>query len=188
MRGSVKFALGVVLSISFLLSCSFLLLNAEAQSSLEKVNLGDELIRIQTSLGDPVIDVQLLENTDSCFANCYAVLKIHPYQDVILPSGPDSEFDWKFLKERTWMEGLVSHHFEILDTIEYKVEVLEYGKVLVNTTCYNEDNTTYECEVEETVKTGSHEETRYRQDYKPFDFWGETLKANQDYTIKLVGK
>ncbi len=188
MLGSVKFALGVVLSIFLLLSCSLLLLNAEAEASLEKLNLEDTLIRIQTSSGNPVLDVQLLENTDNCFVNCYAILRIHPYQDITLPGKANSEFDWNFVKEKPCMEGLVSHHFELLETTEYSVEVPEYDKNLANSTCYNVDNTTYDCEVEKTVQTGSHLETRYKDEYKPFDFWGETLEAGKDYTIKLVGK
>jgi len=188
-KGSIKLAFGLVISISLFLSCSLLFMNAEAQVSLEKVNLGDNLIRIQTDQGYPVVDVELLENTDQCLVDCYAILKIHPYQDITFPQQANTEFDWKFVKARPWMEGLVSHHFEILDTIEYKVEIPEYGKILVNTTCYNEDNTTsYECEIEQTVQTGSHEETRYKEGYVPFAFWGETLKAGQDYTLKLMGK
>lgn len=188
MKGSIKLALGIVFSISLFLSCSFLFLNAEAQTSLEKLEFEDNLIRIQTDRGDPIIDVQLLENTDQCLVDCYAILKIHPYEDTTLPQQANSNFDWKFLKAKPWMEGLVSHHFEILETTEYKVEIPEYGKKLIKTTCHNENNETYECEVEQTVQTGSHEETRYKQEYGPFEFWGETLKANQDYTIKLVGK
>lgn len=188
MRGVVKFSVVFISIISLFLSCSFLLLNAQAQTSLEKVNLGDNSIRIQTDKEVPVIDLELLENTDQCLVDCYAVLKIHPYQDVTFPESPDSEFDWKFVKAKPWMEGLVSYHFEILETTEYQVEIPDYENVLVKDTCYGEENTTYECEIEKTVQTGSHEETRYRQEYRPFNFWGETLKANQDHMIKMVGK
>jgi hypothetical protein len=33
-----------------------------------------------------------------------------------------------------------------------------------------------------------HQEARYESKYKPFAFWGEIMKANEDYMIKLVGK
>ncbi len=190
MKSSVKLSIAFVLSISLLFSCSLLLWNAEADFSLQKVSLGNDAVRIQTDQATPVpvVDVQLLENTDQCLADCYAILKFHPYQDMAIPPQTNSEFAWNFEKEKPWMDGLVSHHFELLETTEYKVDIPEYGKTFINTTCYHEDNSTYECEVEQTVQTGSHQETRYRNEYKPFAFWGETLKANQDYTIKLVGK
>jgi hypothetical protein len=167
----------------------FLVINQQAEAQLlEKIYLSDGTIRIQTNQGNPLIDVQLIENTDHCFIDCYAILKLHLYQDTLLPKEPNYEFDWEFMKEKSWMDGLVSYHFEILEINEYKVEVPEYGKMLVNTSCYKESNTTYKCEIEQIIQTGSHEETRYSQEYKPFKFWGETLRANQDYTIKLIGK
>jgi hypothetical protein len=121
-----------------------LILNAKADVSLKKINLDRDLIRIQTGPGKPMIDVQLLENTDQCLTDCYAVLRIHPYQDIILPDEPNSEFAWRFEKEKPWMDDLVSHHFELLETTEYKVDVPDYGKKLVNSICYHEDNSTYE--------------------------------------------
>lgn len=188
MNGSVKLALAIVFSACLIFSCSLFLLGVEAQVSLEKVSLEDNAIRIQTNSKDPVIDIQLIENTDTCFVNCHAILKITPYQDITLPQQANSEFDWKFEKESPLMDGLLSHHFEILETTEYKVEVPEYGTVLVDSTCYDENNQSYACKVEQTVQSGSHEEIRYRDEYKPFAFWGQTLKENQDYTIKIVGK
>jgi parallel beta-helix repeat protein len=188
MKSSTKLSIAFVLSISLSLSYSLLLLDAQAQVSLEKVNLEDKLIRIQTQAGNPVIDVRLLENTDHCFTDCYAIFKLHPYQDTILPQQPNSEFDWKFEKAKPWMDGLSSHNFEILKTIEYAVDVPDYGTAKVNTTCYDEHNQTYQCEADQTAQTGSHKEMRYRDEYKPFAFWGETLKADSDYIIKLVGK
>jgi hypothetical protein len=38
------------------------------------------------------------------------------------------------------------------------------------------------------LQTGSHQETRHIEEYKPFAFWGRTLAANTDYTVKLEGK
>jgi hypothetical protein len=188
MKSSSKLSLAIVLSLSLLFSCSLLLWNANAQVSLQKVSLEDNKIRIQTQAGSPVIDVQLLENTDHCFTDCYAILKLHPYQDITLPQNADSEFAWNFAKEKSWMDGLLSYHFEILEEFEYMVEVPEYGSVKVNSTCYDQDNATYACESDQTVQTGSHQDMRYREEYKPFAFWGRTLAANTDYTIKLMSK
>ncbi len=188
MKSSLKLSVVFFVSISLFVVCSFLLLNAKAEVSLQKISLGSNTIRIQTDKAIPVIDVQLLENTDHCLTDCYAILRIHPYQSINLPAEANAEFAWNFAKEKPWMDGLISHHFEILETIEYKVDVPDYGRTIVNTTCYNPDNTTYQCEVEQTVQTGSHEETRYTEVYKPFAFWGGTLQADQDYIIKLVGK
>jgi hypothetical protein len=162
--------------------------NANAQVSFEKINLEADTVRIQTQAGYPVIDVQLLENTDHCFIDCYAILKIHPYQDITLPQRADSEFAWNFAKEKPWMDGLVSYHFELLETVEYEVEVPDYGTVIVNSNCYDEHNQTYQCETNQTLQTGSHQETRHIEEYKPFAFWGRTLAANTDYTVKLEGK
>ena len=131
MKSSSKLSIAFVFSISLLfLSCSLLLWNAEADVSLQKVSLGNDAVRIQTDQATPVpvVDVQLLENTDQCLADCYAILKFHPYQDIVLPPQADSEFAWNFEKEKPWMDGLVSHHFELLETTEYKVDMPEYGK------------------------------------------------------------
>ncbi|MCX6817450.1 MAG: DUF2341 domain-containing protein [Candidatus Aenigmarchaeota archaeon] len=193
MKSSAKYSIVLVVFVSLFLSCSLFFMGTSAEASLEKISLDSDTIRIQTNIGNPVIDVQLIENTDHCFTECYAILKIHPYQNIVLPAQSDSEYAWNFVKEKPWMDGLISYHFEILETTEYQVEVPDYETSNVKTTCYNFDNetktnTSYECEVEQTVQTGSHQETKYSEDYKPFAFWGETLEAEEDYTIKLVGK
>jgi len=193
MKSSVRIS-GLGLIVLFLISCMFLFINQQAEAQLlEKTYLGDDTIRIKTNQGTPLVDIQLIENTDHCLIDCYAILKIHPYQDIILPNGPNAEFDWKFVKEKPWMGGLESYHFELLEATEYTVNVPDYGKTKVNATCYALDsktgaNTTSQCETEQTVQTGSHQESRYSEEYKPFNFWGKTLKANQDYVIKLAGK
>jgi hypothetical protein len=188
MKSSTRLSIALVFSVTLLFSCSLLFWNAQAQISLEKVTIGDKFVRIQTGQGAPVIDVQLLENTDHCFTECYAILKIHPYQDITLPAGPNSEFAWNFVKDKPWMDGLISYHFEILETVEYAVDIPEYGAAKVNSTCYGQDNATYACKADQTIQTGSHQETRQSEEYKPFAFWGETLKADTDYTIKLAGE
>ncbi|MBN2042339.1 MAG: hypothetical protein JW754_00870 [Candidatus Aenigmarchaeota archaeon] len=163
-------------------------MNISAQSTLEKINIGERFIRIQTNVGNPIIDIELIENTDNCLTNCYAVLQIHPHQEITLPNNSDSEFAWTFKKEKSWMDDLVSYHFELLEQTEHVVEVPEYGKINVNGTCFDEENETYQCEIEQDVQTGSHEEITYIDEFVPFNFWGETLEANENYTLKIVGK
>ncbi len=187
MNGSVKLALAIVFSIC-IVSISVLFFSASAETSLEKSMLNDDTIRIQTALKTPLMDIQLIENTDHCLSNCHAILKITPYQDITLPQETNSEFKWNFVKEKDWMNGLESYHFEILTQTEHTIEVPDYGTSLVDSICYDENNETYECQKEEIIQTGTHKETKYRYDYKPFAFWGETLKANQAYKIKLFGK
>jgi len=189
MMGSVKLIISLVLSVSLLLSFSLLFLNAEAQVTFEKVKTGDNHVRIQSVTGTPFMDLELLENTDQCLVDCYAVIRIHPYQDISLPGEENSEFAWDFIKTKSWMEDLVSHHFEILETTEYFVEVPEYEEVQVDDFCHDEENTTtYECQTERVIQTGSHQEKRYKSEYVLFKFWGESLKAENDYYIKIAGK
>ena len=73
----------VILSIALMTGILFALNHKVMASSLEKVQLGEETIQIRKLGGNPVIDIQLVENTDQCLVDCYAILKIfflHPLE------------------------------------------------------------------------------------------------------------
>jgi hypothetical protein len=131
------------------------------------------------------MDIELIENTEQCLADCYAIIKFHPHIDIKLSDSPDSEFNWEFLKEKSEMSGLESYGFEILEEIPYTINIPTYENV--SYPCYNnqtqQNETCWKME-----QNGFYEETGYRKEYKPFNFWGETLQANKDYYIKLTGK
>lgn len=196
MKSSAKLSILGIFLFPLILT-TFLAINPAAapSPSLEKISLGDNIIRIQSaSPAGPVLDIQLIENTDQCLVNCHAILKFHPYQDITLPDSPNSEFRWDFIKAKPGMLGLRSHSFNILKTISYSVTINEYGEVThyyeTNSTipdgCWDYNKTHYACNVTEVID--SRKETRYKQEYQPFNFWGETLEAGKDYYIKLEGK
>jgi len=192
MRAYTKFGIGVFCFVIVLVGVFFIPLGTAG--GLEKVNIGNKTIRIQTTEKVPVVDVQLIENTRYCLIDCYAILRIHPYRDISLPSSQNDEFRWEFIKERHNMLGLSSYNFKVLRNISYFATVYEYGEVTyyyernstIPSDCWGYNETHYACNVTEIV--GSHKEIRYRQEYKPFNFWGKVLHKDKDYYIKLEGK
>lgn len=186
MKSSTKLSILGIFSVSLILTIFLTISPAAAPPSLEKISLGDSTIRIQsTSPANPILDIQLIENTDQCFVNCHAILRFHPYEDITLPSSPNSEFRWDFIKAKPSMLGLSSYSFQILKNTSYNVTTPVYENTSYS--CYNnqtqQNETCWRME-----QTGSNEETRYKQEYQPFSFWGETLQAGKDYYIKLEGK
>ncbi|MCH7645974.1 MAG: uroporphyrinogen-III C-methyltransferase [Nitrospinae bacterium] len=124
------------------------------------------MIQIQTSLGQPVLDIQLLENTDQCLGKCYAILLLHPYQSLTLQQDSDKL------------------EFQLLQEEEYIVTTPIYETI--TTTCTDNQSQQYQCQ--KTRKTGEQTEVRKKQSWIPFPFWEETLEAGKDYTIKIKGE
>lgn len=185
----MKKKLSILFMFSFCLFISMsLIIESQASSTLEKTNLGNNKVRIQTKLAEPVVDIELLENTDTCFIDCHAILKFHSYADIKLPSSANSEFRWDFIKEKSYMKGLESYKFEVLTNVSYDVSVPIYENKSYESVCNNPDNTTYGCTKWRLEQTGSKIETKYREEFKPFVFWGSTLESGRDYVIRLSGK
>lgn len=184
MKSSTKIFIGAALIFVTLLSALVFYNSVSAEMLLEKVSVDDDEIRIQNALEQPIIDLELIENTEQCLIDCYAIIKIHPYQDITLPQSQNEEFRWDFVKAEEEMPGLRDYHFEVLSDVEYQVDVPIYGEESYE--CYNNETEKNETCWRKAI-TGYTQETRHKNEYQPFSFWGETLKANHDYYIKLVG-
>ena len=189
-----------IAAVLLLLTSSVLYLSiqpTQAQESVEKVQLAENKIRIQAG-SNPIIDLELVENTAQCLVDCRAVIKLHPYQDITLPESENSDYKWEFLKASTEMPGLLSHSFELLTNVTYttKVPILTdqtfYYPFPTNGTnitlpneCQQTNSTHYQCTLQ-TI-TGYTETNLTKEEYRPFQFWGQTLQANRDYYLKLKG-
>lgn len=188
MKSSVKLSIAFVVIVSVIASLVFY--SAQPTTAIplyEKNMLDDKTIRIQTSKG-PVADIQLIENTEQCLVDCYAILKFHTYTSITLPSSPDSDFSWDFIKAKPDMRGLRSYHFEKLESIPYTVTVPIYENQSYSCTVHDNETGTDEAQTcWNMVQTNATEEIRYKEEYKPFDFWGKTIDAGDTY-IKVVGE
>lgn len=184
MKSSSNILVGAVLISLTVLPVLVFYNNVSAELLLEKVSIGENEIRIQNSLEQPIVDLELIENTEECLVDCHAIIKIHPYQDITLPDSSNEEFKWEFIKADQDMLGLRDYSFEILSKVSYQVDVPIYGKE--NYEYYNNETGKNETFQRETV-TEYNQETLYKNEYQAFDYWGETLKANNDYYIKLIG-
>ncbi|MBI4401942.1 MAG: hypothetical protein HY581_09950 [Nitrospirae bacterium] len=150
----------------------------------QKVLLEEDTIRIQTALGEPVLDITLVENTEQCLGECYAILRVKPYTDLNLPETPTA-IDNIHFKTASDHRGLKSNAFEILreEQVTVTVPVFETRQVA----CPKGNGTVFGI-CQETVQKGSREEQRTTFRWEPFSFWGEHLPAGRDYIIKLRGQ
>ena len=149
--------------------------------SYQKISLNDDTIRIQ-ALGTPTLDIQLLENTDQCLVNCHTTLKITPYQNYIIPSSPTENDKLLILDE---FSALKSYSFEILTEVKRTVENPIYKETPYD--C-SQENSTEPITCIRKEQTGTKTEIRVSKEWKPFSWFGETLKAGQEYTIRINGK
>jgi hypothetical protein len=157
-----------------------------SSASLNVTKIYDVYTRTVTILedGNNIAEIQLIHNTDSCFTNCEALIRISPSVQIKLPATANSDYKWDFIKALPEQAGLKSYSFEIQKSISYIVT--DYSEVC------NPHNLAYENGTVSTVKnctkieTGSHIE--YKISYEPFNFWSETLEAGKDYYIKLKGQ
>ncbi|MFH1978253.1 MAG: hypothetical protein ABIJ92_02925 [Candidatus Aenigmatarchaeota archaeon] len=150
--------------------------------SYQKVNIGDNKIQIQNNLGAPVLDIQLIENTDQCIVNCHATLKIHPYQTYNIPDYSSPSEKWDFVKADSNVMGLKSYTLQLLKNITYNITVPTISNTSYS--CFNnitQQNET--CQILEQI--GVQTETRTREEWVPFNWFGETLEQGRDYYIKL---
>lgn len=177
---------GVILFVSLSLSLLFFYTATLAQSSLEKININTNTVRIQNSLKEPILDIQLIENTNYCLADCHAIIKLHPYQKITFPEAPNTNFRWDFLKGSPEMFGIKSYRFQILENDSYTISTPIFGKESHDCIIDNTTGTHGTCW--EDVQTGSTEETRYRDEYREFGFWGNAFEPGKDYYVKLIGE
>ena len=189
-----------IITALLLLTSSVLYLSTQpiqAQEAVEKVQLSENQIRIQSGQ-NPILDLELVENTAQCLVDCSAVIKLHPYQDITLPESENSDYKWEFLKASAEMPGLLSHSFELLTNVTYttKVPILtdqtfyypfptNGTKLTLPSECSQTNSTHYQCTLQ-TI-TAYTETNLTKEEYQPFQFWGQTLQANRDYYLKLKG-
>ena len=145
-------------------------------------------ITIKNWLGQDVVSLRLIDNTDQCLQNCHATIKIHAYKDIDLGRHTNIIFNFYNRKFRK----ALGNELESWDVLykgkeSYEVNVNDYGTCegsrINNETGLNETYT-YRC------VTGSHKETRQREVWKPFkaSLRSATLKAGKDYYVRLEGK
>ncbi|HLD78490.1 MAG TPA: hypothetical protein VJB16_05680, partial [archaeon] len=167
-----------------------------AQASVETIPLGANAVRIQLSNCTALADLELLENTESCLAECRAIVRIRPHARLSLPAQADAEFSWSFIPS-PGAAGLESYRFELLQNTTFPAKVPTYGNVTARfekpgsnftlpSGCADLNATHYECA--HSGLTGFAEENRTRAAFVPFSFWGQTLEADQDHVLKLIGR
>ncbi len=191
-RLSLLFAVAAIPVISLLLLAAAP--PSVAQASVEIVSLGANAVRIQLSNGTALADLELLENTESCLTDCQAVIRIRPSVPISLPSQPNAEFAWSFVSNAA---GIESSRFELLQNVTFAAKVPVYGNITeqfvkpaTNVTlpsgCADLNATHYACT--HAGVTGFADENRTHETFAPFDFWGQSLDADKDHILKLIGR
>lgn len=75
-----------------------------------------ELVSIKTLIGTKIIDLELLDNTNSCLIDCYATIKVTPYKDL-----DNSKLDYD--------KSLEEYNFKFYDEINKKINVSSSDKL-----------------------------------------------------------
>ena len=130
----------------------------------------------------PAAEIQLVENTDQCLADCYAIIRLKANNQLTIPSPQNDDFKWEFLKDDS-KKGLESYTFELRTEVQKQRPVFSsicnpYNET-ANSTTLAKNNCT-------VVENGTVNYTDY--EYVPFDFYGYTFQAGKGYYIKLRGK
>jgi len=181
MNSGVALKLG--LSIIFAFVLIFLVNQFAAAISFQKITLPNKAVRIQ-SLNNPLIDIQLLENTDQCLVDCYSILKIHTYQPFSISQSDSIQF----LKSKPEHKGISSYSFELLETGPYTATIPTYTTISYKCTKDLGNNSIVEDICARLEQNGSRIETRYNNIWKPIDFFSFTFEPNKNYIIRLSGK
>ena len=176
-------ALKVGLSITFTLILILFANQFVTAISFQKINLPDKTVRLQ-SLNNPIIDIQLLENTDQCLVDCYSVLKIHAHQPFSISQSDSIQF----LKSNPERKGISSYSFELLETIPYDVTIPIYKEISYQCDKSPDNNSIVLGTCTRLEQAGSRIETRYIQSWKPIDFFSFSFELGKDYIIRLSGK
>jgi len=130
----------------------------------------------------PVAELQLIENTDQCLINCYAVIRLKVNSQVTIPASPENNYKWDFVKQDAKL-GLQEYRFELFSDVQkqeprYSAACSPYTEN-VNSTTITFDNCTQ-------VQNGT--DSYIVKEYVPFEFYGYTFQQGKDYYIKLKGK
>ncbi len=157
--------------------------------------------------------LRLVENTDQCLIDCYAVIEVsNPTdRDIILDKNSWGVWHVKAAGAGGLEGGL---GFQLLEDVSYDVEVDDYGNVTEYVVCdgkfdFKSDhawcfsgngslawNHSFKAIVPENKeiyrakkeKIGSHIEKKTRKKYVDFNPEGRILKSGETYRIKISGK
>lgn len=122
--------------------------------------------------GNDIVDVELMENTDQCLTDCYAILRVYAYQNI----KTDSSYQVNFKNTLTDTMSFEDYNVEVLDTIT------EYYKEEECTDWKYWNKTTDICSEYETVmKNNTYSE------WKPIDLTDFEFPIGQDVYIKISG-
>lgn len=149
----------------------------------------DEVIVIREAWGSRIVDLQLIKNTDKCFIDCYAIIRIQPYKSITI----NENYGWIFEQELATHSGYVMGEPDGLLSWGLKKREIITKDILVNDykDCEYErlssDNITYETYTEKCI-IGNHTETISEEIWKEWNWNNEVLKKDEVYYIKLEGK
>ncbi len=146
-----------------------------------------ETITIRNWINQPIISLQLLENTDQCLVNCSALINITPHRDIDANDEAKYRFDFYDKKNRNALAIGKLKEWNLKKQVieDYEIDVDDYG------TCqgirYNNQTKQYE-NYDYSCVTGSHKETRQRIKWKPFILNPSFWKKGESVIVKLEGK
>jgi len=153
----------------------------------------------------PDYEMTLIENTDNCFIDCYAIVDVYNPSttktistvtvkkiDLLLfeiPLGEEKEMSFDFVKEKPTQAGLNDYDIYRLVNQSYWIDVPEYQ---LKEVCEDvPKNGTFEagkvCH-EENIYVGSHKELKTKESWVKFDYESlYELKPQETWRLKVVG-
>lgn len=113
----------------------------------------------------------LVDNSEQCLVDCWAIFKIHNLP-VSITIDQKSKFALWYNKAGGAL-NLQELKFQRLNNVSYQVKVYEYTCDAIDPTC---------------SPSGFHYETRYKNEWLDFNPLGKTIQAGTDYYIKISAK
>ena len=136
-----------------------------------------------------IIQRELISNTEQCLYNCELVFRVQ--LDMKMPINSINAISHKIIRGKGFT-NLKNVNYYLRRNITYFITVNDYGKketckmILNNQTIQNKTI----CK-NETVKTGEHQEKRWKyewKEFKPQNFAGKFFEIDKWYYIKIIGK
>lgn len=142
-------------------------------------NKGSKLYRIDTPiLGMNIADIQLIENTDQCLTDCYAILRIHPYKQ--LKTSDKSKYNWNWKNSLTNKVNYIDYNFYV------KKDKIKSWEDKVCSKYINEltkNGSISKCSEYKTIIKNKTIET-----WEKIDFYNYNFPIDKDTYIKIEGK
>ena len=112
------------------------------------------------------------------------ILNVTAHVNYNLNAAKDFKFGWV---QHSGKNGVTDVDISKLVNESYEVIIDEYGKVQVNTSVYNNETGLNETVmVNQTVVTGNHTETRYRDVWQAWTPAGNTMSVGESVLVKIV--